>query len=61
MEAKILKVTESIYLHVDNKGLLNDDLRKLPFDNSISPFNESDYPGDWEIEEKISITSDGMP
>jgi pyruvate dehydrogenase E1 component len=47
------KLLSQFISYVENKGLLNDDLRKLPFDNSISPFNESDYPGDWEIEEKI--------
>ena len=39
--------------HIENKGLLPDDLRTLPFENSICQYSEKPYPGDWEIEEKI--------
>jgi pyruvate dehydrogenase E1 component len=39
--------------YAENKGLLNSSFANLPFENSISQFEEIDYPGDWEIEEKI--------
>ena len=35
-----------------NKGLLEPGFTALPYDNSISQYEESDYPGDWELEEK---------
>jgi len=39
--------------YAENKGLLDSSFANLPFENSISQFEEIDYPGDWEIEEKI--------
>ena len=48
--AKILK---SFFDYADNKGLVNDELKILPFINSISSYEELPYPGNWEIEEKI--------
>ena len=42
-----------IFKHANSKGLLEDNLKELPFENSISEFEESDYPGDLELEEKI--------
>ena len=39
--------------HAENKGLLDPSFANLPFENSISQFEEIDYPGDWETEEKI--------
>ena len=39
--------------YAKNKGLLDETLFSLPFENSISQFEEMSYPGDWDIEEKI--------
>ena len=35
------------------KALLDSALTNMPFENSISQFEETIYPGDWDIEEKI--------
>ena len=39
--------------YAKNKGLLDETLFLLPFENSISHYDEMPYPGDWDIEEKI--------
>ena len=39
--------------YAENKGLLESSFANLPFENSISQYEESDYPGDWDLEEKI--------
>ena len=39
--------------HAEAKGLTEDNLRNLPFENSISHHEEVDYPGDWKLEENI--------
>ena len=39
--------------YAETKGLTLENLRKLPFDNTISHHEELDYPGDWDLEEKI--------
>ena len=39
------------YAH--NKGLLESGFANLPFENSISQYEEVNYPGDWDLEEKI--------
>ena len=39
--------------YADNKGLIKDDFKSLPFINSISIDEEIDYPGDWNLEETI--------
>ena len=39
--------------YAQNKGLLNEIFSELPFENSISEYEEYSYPGDWKIEEKI--------
>ena len=39
--------------YAENKGLLESGFANLPFENSISQYHESEYPGDWETEEKI--------
>ncbi len=39
--------------YVENKGLLESGFANLPFENSISQYEEIDYPGDWNIEETI--------
>ncbi len=42
-----------IFRYANSKGLLEDDLRELPFENSISEYEELPYPGNWDLEEKI--------
>ena len=39
--------------YIENKGLLPDDFNELPFENTISQYEESPYPGDWKVEERI--------
>ena len=39
--------------YVQNRGLLDDNYLQLPFENLISQYEEEEYPGNWEIEEKI--------
>jgi len=39
--------------YAENKGLLESSFADLPFENSISQYEEKDYPGDWILEEKI--------
>ena len=39
--------------YAENKGLLESSFADLPFENSISQYEESNYPGDWNLEEKI--------
>jgi len=36
-----------------NKGLIDDTFLEPPFENTISEHIELDYPGDWQLEEKI--------
>tara|TARA_B100000927_G_scaffold59801_1_gene46410 strand:+ start:513 stop:3137 length:2625 start_codon:yes stop_codon:yes gene_type:complete len=46
-------LVNTLFSYVENKGLLDENRRNLPFENSISHFDEMPYPGDWEIEERI--------
>ena len=39
--------------HAHNKGVLDNESLKIPFLNSISVYEETQYPGDWIIEERI--------
>jgi len=39
--------------YAENKGLLESNFADLPFENSISEYEEDEYPGDWDLEEKI--------
>ena len=39
--------------YAEAKGLTEENVRSLPFENSISHHEEVDYPGDWDLEEKI--------
>ena len=39
--------------HAENKGLLDSSFANLPFENTISQYEEINYPGDWALEEKI--------
>ena len=41
------------FQYASSKNLLNDESLQLPFYNSVSPYEEHEYPGNWEIEEKI--------
>ena len=36
-----------------SKGLIDEISNQMPFENSISHYEESSYPGDWNLEEKI--------
>ena len=47
------EIVQEIISHAKNKGLLDEKHISLPFENSISQFEEMPYPGDWDIEEKI--------
>ncbi len=47
------EVIKEVISHAKNKGLLNESHFSLPFENSITHFDEIAYPGNWEIEEKI--------
>ena len=47
------EVVKGIISHAKNKGLLDESRFSLPFENSISHFDEIPYPGDWNVEEKI--------
>ena len=44
---------EEFFKYVKNKGLIEQTNFALPFQNSISQYEEIDYPGDWDLEEKI--------
>ncbi len=47
------KLLTEVIAHAKNKNLLEQNPFLLPFENSISQFEEIPYPGDWDIEEKI--------
>ena len=47
------EIIQSFVKHAENKGLLDSIIANLPYENSISQFEEIDYPGDWDLEEKI--------
>ena len=53
------EIIEEVISHAKNKGLLDELLFSLPFENSISEFEEMPYPGDWDTEEKLDITLGG--
>ena len=46
-------ILKNFLSYADNKGLLDENHRNLPFLNSISKDDETEYPGDWELEKKI--------
>ena len=39
--------------YIDAKGLVSDFYKSFPFENTINHYVEEDYPGNWEIEERI--------
>ena len=47
------ELVKNFVKHAQNKGLLESEFADLPFENSISQYEENNYPGDWDIEEKI--------
>ena len=47
------KLISQFISHAEAKGLTEEHLRSFPFENTISHHEEVDYPGDWDIEEKI--------
>jgi len=47
------ELIQNFVKYAQNKGLLESNFADLPFENSISQYEENDYPGDWVLEEKI--------
>ena len=47
------ELIQNFLKYADNKGLLDSSFVNLPFENSISQYEETKYPGDWDLEEKI--------
>ena len=47
------RIITKFVLYAKNKGLIEDSFFDLPFENSISEYQETKYPGDWDLEEKI--------
>ena len=47
------ELIQSFVKYAENKGLLESGFANLPFENSISQYEEIDYPGDWNLEETI--------
>ena len=47
------ELIQNFVKYAENKGLLESSFANLPFENSISQYEEIDYPGDWDLEEKI--------
>ena len=52
-EQKASEVIDDFIAHLRNKNLLDSTKFEIPFENSISQNEELDYPGNWDIEEKI--------
>ena len=50
---EVEKVLKAFIQHAQNKGVYPTEMLDMPFENSISSDSESEYPGNWEIEEKI--------
>ncbi len=50
---KAKEIVKEIFSHAKNKGILDESLFLHPFDNSITQYEETPYPGDWDLEEKI--------
>ena len=46
-------VVNKFVTYARNKGLISDKHHSLPFENSISSYEDEKYPGNWDIEEKI--------
>ena len=50
-EAK--KIINDFLSHAEKKNLVHEKFVQHPFENTISQYEESNYPGDWDLEEKI--------
>ena len=47
------QVVNQFIAYIDKKNLIDDIYKSIPFENTISHYDELNYPGDWDIEEKI--------
>ena len=47
------KIVNYFFKYAENKGFIDDFFKQMPFENSVSTYEEEAYPGDWGIEEKI--------
>ena len=47
------EIMQELMSYASMKGILDSELFELPFENSISQYEEIEYPGDWETEETI--------
>ena len=52
-EKNASELIQNFVRYAENKGLLESNYADLPFENSISQYEENVYPGDWDLEEKI--------
>ncbi len=50
---KAKEIVKEILSHAKNKGILDESPFLHPFENSITQYEETPYPGDWDLEEKI--------
>ena len=46
------QVVNQFIAYIDKKNLIDDIYKSIPFENTISHYDELNYPGDWDIEEK---------
>ena len=47
------QVVNQFISYIDKKNMVDDFYKSIPFENTISHYDELEYPGDWKIEEKI--------
>ena len=47
------EIINDFFSHAASKNLIKQSVFEFPFENSISHYVEENYPGDWDIEEKI--------
>ena len=47
------ELMQNFFKYAENKGLLESNYANLPFENSVSQYEEEDYPGNWDLEKKI--------
>jgi len=47
------QVVNQFIAYIDKKNLIDDIYKSIPFENTISHYDELNYPGDWDIEQKI--------
>ena len=46
-------LVKEFFEYAKKKNLLEQSITKLPFENTISQYEEDVYPGDWDIEQSI--------